>query len=63
MKDKDINEQFDDYQNSIRIRELHLRLLPHFDLDADKLLLLLEDIKESTILQPETNESIQDKKR
>lgn len=46
----DINQQFNEYQDSLALQELHLKLLPEFDCDTDELIQLLYDLKDKPIL-------------
>ena len=66
MTVEDINQSYQDFQDDLAIRELHLKLLPTFkDESMDDLLSLLNELKEATPIFAEkeqpTPEDVRDK--
>lgn len=49
MTIEDINQTYQEYQDELAVRELHLKLLPSFNTEqVDDLINLLKEVKETT---------------
>ena len=61
MTVEDINQSYQDFQDDLAIRELHLKLLPTFkDESLDDLINLLKEVKENTPIFTEKEEPVPD---
>lgn len=57
MTEEELNQSYQDFQDELAVRELHLKLLPSFNKEPmDDLIKLLKEIKETTpIFTPESS--------
>lgn len=61
MTAEEINQSYQEFQDELAIRELHLKLLPSFkDESLDDLINLLKEVKENTPIFTEKEQHIPD---
>ena len=61
MTAEEINQSYQEFQDDLAIRELHLKLLPSFkDESLDDLINLLKEVKENTPIFTEKEEPVPD---